>query len=37
MKKPVKNSHALLLGKGRRFKSGAPHQSVIFSLAEGDV
>ena len=25
LEKPVKNSHALLLGKGRRFNSGRPH------------
>ncbi len=29
MKKPVKSRLARLLGKGRRFKSGRPHQTNI--------
>ncbi len=27
LEKTVKNSHALLLGKGRRFNSGRPHHN----------
>ena len=36
MKKPVKSRFALLLGKGRRFKSGRPHHKLL-SNAEANA